>query len=194
MGPASRSLNCLHARGVDWPNPTLAAGSAATAAMSVPIQSGLTVACWKAGGVCSLRRYALHADSEAALLPTSWGLGLLVPADSSRATRYIGGSVRLFSTIPMRCLGAVNFLERVPLVGGEGTESASREEVGRIDNVLVVRNSAPLQWCTVEIQAVYFSGDRMEHEFAALRDNQAGGLPFPVEPWRPTTGVAVPSA
>jgi hypothetical protein len=41
-------------------------------------------------------------------------------------------------------------------------------DVGRIDMVLVRPNSDPLQWCALEVQAVYFSGKSMSNDFTAL--------------------------
>jgi hypothetical protein len=61
----------------------------------------------------------------------------------------------------------------------------SIEEVGRIDNVLVIPGSSPLKWCPVEIQAVYFSGDKMDFEFEAAKTSTATGVPFPEGRRRP---------
>jgi hypothetical protein len=69
--------------------------------------------------------------------------------------------------------------------GESDKESAAAEEVGRIDNVLIVQGSAPLLWCPVEIQAVYFSGDKMELDFAGIRSRDLPAVPFPAGRRRP---------
>jgi hypothetical protein len=58
-------------------------------------------------------------------------------------------------------------------------------KVGRIDNILVVPESNPLNWCPVEKQAVYFSGKEMAHEFRAMAASEIDGLPFPIISRRP---------
>jgi len=48
-----------------------------------------------------------------------------------------------------------------------------------IDMVLVSPNSAPIRWCAVEIQAVYFSGAKMSHEIDYLKVSDESGVPPP---------------
>jgi hypothetical protein len=79
----------------------------------------------------------------------------------------------------------VNFLKRVPAIGEEESQGPGREEVGRIDNVLMVRDTEPLHWCAVEIQAVYFSGDSMNRDFQAILLHKGHDLPFPAGRRRP---------
>ncbi len=93
-------------------------------------------------------------------------------------------------------IGQVNFLERVPLAR-VAHESANldiegREGVGRIDNVMIVPDTAPLQWCPVEIQAVYFSGDAMAKDFAAIRRHRTDEIPFPAGKRRPDYRSSAP--
>jgi hypothetical protein len=59
------------------------------------------------------------------------------------------------------------------------------EDVGRIDQVLIRQGSQPLEWCALEIQAVYFSGASMGRDFAAIREHAADTLPFPAGHRRP---------
>jgi hypothetical protein len=80
----------------------------------------------------------------------------------------------------------VGFLERetgAPLGEDEGT----REDVGRIDHVLVRPDTAVLSWCALEMQAVYFSGASMQVEFRQIRESKGigRGIPFPVGRRRP---------
>lgn len=63
---------------------------------------------------------------------------------------------------------------------------AGREDVGRIDNILVApEETERLEWCALEIQAVYFSGSGMGSEYARLREGDEAGIPFPVGQRRP---------
>jgi hypothetical protein len=85
-------------------------------------------------------------------------------------------------------IGQVPFLERVPMMGlpeAAEEEAPEGEGVGRIDNVLIVPGTDPLQWCPVEIQAVYFSGDKMATDFHAIRAHAGQGIPFPAGRRRP---------
>jgi hypothetical protein len=66
---------------------------------------------------------------------------------------------------------------------GEGADAA--EDVGRIDQVLIRQGSQPLEWCALEIQAVYFSGASMGRDFAAIRRHASETLPFPSGQRRP---------
>lgn len=58
-------------------------------------------------------------------------------------------------------------------------------DLGTIDNLIVVPSTVPLQWCAIEKQAVYFSGDSMKKDFRGIRLNEGPGLPFPSGKRRP---------
>jgi len=150
---------------------------------------GHDVACWKKGGVCSLRLYEKTPEGEVRLAPTRATLRATCPSRFEQDRTIYGwiGEVVLGSNAAVS-IGQVNFLERMPLIGDDPDESQQPEaveEVGRIDNVLIVPGSDPLSWCPVEIQAVYFSGRKMELEFANIRAYDGEGLPFPVAHRRP---------
>jgi hypothetical protein len=49
-----------------------------------------------------------------------------------------------------------------------------------------------LDWCAIEIQAVYFSGPGMEEEFKYLRAFQQEGIPFPQKIRRPDYRSSAP--
>ncbi len=143
------------------------------------------VACWKRGGVCSLRKYEVDAASGAvAVAHSEGGLRTTCPSrfeQSGQVYRWIGET--LLENPEAVAIGQVNFLQRMPLMGS-AEDIPSAEEVGRIDNILVTPDSNPLQWCAVEMQAVYFSGTSMEREFEALaRSDEV--LPFPAAHRRP---------
>ena len=59
--------------------------------------------------------------------------------------------------------------------------------VGRIDMVLTSRQSgsSALDWCALEIQAVYFSGRSMNEEFRSIRGYEGEPPPFPSQTRRP---------
>jgi len=78
-------------------------------------------------------------------------------------------------------LGQIGFLESPS--SPQGDESPS--DVGRIDKVLVVPQSAPSLWCALEVQAVYFQGRAMSHDFQAIRKHKHDTLPFPNVTRRP---------
>jgi len=140
--------------------------------------------CSKEGGVCSIRLYnhAVHA-------PTGRAMGEPAPAaqGSYRITcpyRFHErdmifdwvGEVILGDGKPIR-RGEVGFLE-----SSATTDSEAGEDVGRIDMVLVsskTHPTAPMEWCALEIQAVYFSGAAMRGEFEAASDPSLTWLHFP---------------
>ena len=93
--------------------------------------------------------------------------------------RWVGERV-LGSSAPV-VVNEVGFLERV---SGEGAR-ASKDEVGRIDKVLVLPDSKPLAWCALEVQAVYFSGTTMTKEWPIIKQHSGEGIPFPVGSRRP---------
>jgi hypothetical protein len=101
--------------------------------------------------------------------------------------RWVGETV-LRSANPV-VLKEIGFLESLPT---EAEAEDSPENVGRIDKVLVVRESEPLLWCPLEVQAVYFSGKAMKDEFSAILNHPDNTLPFPVYPRRPDYRSSAP--
>lgn len=144
--------------------------------MSTPAND---VACSKEGGVCSRRKYERLAETGKVVVPKDQGsLRTMCPKrfeEGREIFRWIGEVV--LNEPGARPIGQVNFLRR------PGDDSG-RENVGRIDNVLVVPGSEPLQWCAVEIQAVYFSGKAMKLDFQQFLQAEHG-LPFPAVVRRP---------
>lgn len=145
-----------------------------------------TVRCGKEGGVCSLRLYQESAETHEVSVAFEDGeLRTTCPSrfeEDRIIYRWIGEE--LLGNPAATPIGQVNFLRRTPLMGSAEFQPSSAEEVGRIDNVLIIPGSTPLQWCAVEIQAVYFSGTRMSVEFEALV-NAREALPFPSAHRRP---------
>jgi restriction endonuclease NotI len=153
------------------------------------------VPCSKKGGVCSLRSYERSgSDREVALDRRASTIRTICPIrfeEDNEIYRWIGEVI--LGDPSAVTLGQVNFLERVPLIGDPiGEESRTAREVGRIDNILVVPDTKPLQWCAVEIQAVYFSGPNMRSHFEEIRNHKGPGLPFPKGTRRPDYRSSAP--
>jgi hypothetical protein len=143
--------------------------------------------CNKKGGICSLRLYNAEPGGLASVLTGADGeLRIVCPERFDQANlifREIGQ--RLLGTPNPLIVSEVRFLQRTdPNVASEPDSEAGREDVGNIDNVLVHPTARPLRWCAVEIQAVYFSGTKMEALFKHVRDF-GQGLPFPDKTRRP---------
>lgn len=140
--------------------------------------------CNKKGGVCSLRLYS-QTDKG----PTE-GLGSPISTCPNRFLedgmiyRWVG-EVLLGASDPI-VLSEIGFLDRLEVHTGHQIEDkdASSEVIGRIDNVLLHPTKSPLDWCALEIQAVYFSGSAMNKEFSML-SKQTGDFPFPAAHRRP---------
>lgn len=150
--------------------------------------------CSKQGGVCSLKLYSKHDLGNAEPVRSPDGaLRCLCPHrfEEGGVVREWIGEVLLGSRKPIE-VAEVPFLkpEDAPKSAGirstvsvhpEGTISA----VGRIDKVLVHRRRNLMNWCAVEMQAVYFSGPALSDEFKILIDEDLKGLPFPARIRRP---------
>jgi hypothetical protein len=138
-----------------------------------------TVYCNKTGGVCSLRLYVKDDAGSVSLAAA--------PRDRLRCTcpnRFKQGQT-IYQWIGETVLGPgqlvalkeIPFLEWTTIQPEVAGEEAA--DVGLIDNILVVRDSDPLRWCAVEVQAVYFSGSAMAKDFHAIRAHAGPGIPFP---------------
>ncbi len=142
------------------------------------------VNCNKPGGVCSLRLYE-KSSQTGEVKPTTGESGQLRTVCPLRFEedrliyRWVSETI-LGSNDPV-VLGEIGFLESPPSPEIEAVPS----DVGRIDRVLVVRNSKPLSWCALEVQAVYFQGRAMKNDFAVIRGHLGDALPFPAALRRP---------
>lgn len=139
--------------------------------------------CAKEGGVCSLIRY--HSNGKETWIdPEDRTLRVTCPKrfnEGGKIFSWIGRTI--LGSENIQALSEISFLERIPLVSPDNTKDG--EGVGRIDNIIVVPNSSPLQWCPVEIQAVYFSGDSMGREFANIQKYKGTWPTFPIGKRRP---------
>ncbi len=141
--------------------------------------AGEDIPCNKRGGVCSLRQYTRDtATGEVIVSPGEAGnIRTTCPnrfEQDQEVYKWVA-EILLGSPIPV-ILGEIGFLEGVVR---DGVNNRSREDVGRIDNVLVHSDLANLDWCALEKQAVYFSGDGMVEEFRALLEPSDSRIPFP---------------
>ena len=133
--------------------------------------------CSKAGGVCSIR---LYERAGARVLPSlaSPDLVTVCPSrfwEDNRIFRWIGQTI-LGDNAPV-VIKEVGFLKTDATAG-------KRKDVGKIDTILVAEGKEALAWCAVELQAVYFSGTKMEVEFPPFLSCE-GKIPFPVAIRRP---------
>ena len=147
-----------------------------------PFQAHAT--CNKKGGVCALRAYQQTGDGPVA------GTGPLITTcpqrflESDTIFRWVGEN--LLQTAAPIVLSEVGFLDRLrPPEAPEDDESDSRDFIGRIDNVLVHPSKEPLDWCALELQAVYFSGNSMTNEFKMLAEAERETLQYPAKHRRP---------
>jgi Restriction endonuclease NotI len=141
------------------------------------------VNCWKPGGICSLRSYEKSADTDLVTVDTR-GSTLRTTCPSrfeQEGIIYSWIGETILSDPNAIAIGETPFLKPVPLMGPASL--VSKREVGRIDNVLITPE--PFDWCPVEKQAVYFSGEKMSLEFQSILELQGKGLPFPIKSRRP---------
>lgn len=157
-----------------------------------PFKTGeIQAICTKDGGVCSLRLYQRIGDQVVPvpdINPEGQG-GIRATCPNrfhEKKMVFEWASRELLSQEKPSLAVEVGFLE------SEGTVDADEgEDVGRIDMILVDTNKAPgypMAWAALEVQAVYFSGEKMATEFNAIAAEVAGGgtgLIWPTKVRRP---------
>ncbi len=125
--------------------------------------------CTKPGGVCSIR---IYGEDEGRIAPVEGDRGRIRALCPARF--HQGGLV--FDAIGESLLGdpEANRVGEVGFLKSTGNlDSSPGEDVGRIDMILVKGNGGPsdvIDWVAVEIQAVYFSGEKMSLEFDHIKD------------------------
>jgi len=150
--------------------------------ISCPFQT--EARCNKKGGVCSLRQYHQVGDGAVS------GTGPIITTcpqrflEANTIFQWVGET--LLQTKEPIVLNEIGFLDRLRPQGEEtDDEQDTRDFIGRIDNVLVHPSRAPMDWCALELQAVYFSGKSMSNEFRMLAQGEAKVMPFPAQHRRP---------
>lgn len=133
--------------------------------------------CRKRGGVCSLIRYQ---ENKRGRIGLSEGSPVVVcPARFEEANLLVRWLAEIvgFSSSDTRLAREVPFME--------GTSTS--KPAGKIDMVVAKSTTGNLKWYGLEIQAVYFSGQGMGSEYAAMRhwDDLDTEPPFPGANRRP---------
>lgn len=138
--------------------------------------------CNKRFGFCSIRKY--HQAESGGVVSFSGPVVTTCPRrflEADRIFAWVGEE--LLGTAEPLVLNQIGFLNRLSSEDSEDTNDR-QDLIGRIDNVLVHPSRDPLDWCALEIQAVYFSGRGMENELSMLAKDEET-LPFPIENHRP---------
>ena len=165
-------------------------------------EDGDTPKCNKRGGVCSMRKHVQNTDGETA--ETTGPIVTVCPErfkEDDLIFEWAAGEI-LGTEKPWK-VNEVDFLKANPhpkkseVWGDDSEEETSPQNderdrgVGRIDGVLVngqhyLDDEFELQdWCGLEIQAVYFSGDAMSTEYPPIAELPKPHLPFPDGTRRP---------
>ncbi|HEX9654307.1 MAG TPA: NotI family restriction endonuclease [bacterium] len=138
--------------------------------------------CNKNGGVCSLATYQKDEDGAVRLVTDDPGLVTLCPMrfwQNYTVFKEVGSFV--LGTDKPALIKEISFLRSLNKEG-----EISNETVGRIDMVLAKAetNNRIDDWCALEMQAVYFSGESMKKEFKMIEE-QPAKLFFPTAIRRP---------
>lgn len=149
--------------------------------------------CNKKGGVCTLRQYK-HSGEVVVPYSAETGLVTVCPNrfwEANSIFAWVGE--RILHTVSPTLIKEVDFLASVNLaspildtnVESEPDPVEEAGKVGRIDIVLVYEeNGKTTDWCSLEMQAVYFSGPKMAEEFLPYIVNPAV-VHFPTKIRRP---------
>lgn len=151
-----------------------------------------SVKCNKKGGVCSIRNFTTDEDDQVRFGPIT----STCPNRFLEARTVIQGiGQALIGTDDPLVAKEIAFLQRVTAapVAGEDVElvdeaageQSDSEDVGKIDLVFVHPENTPMDWCAVEMQAVYFSGGSMARDFDVIRRYVGNGIPMPGAARRP---------
>lgn len=155
--------------------------------------------CNKAGGVCSIRKFEQKEDGSGA---PSMDESIVCVCPSRFLEKFEDGTT-LFSWISETVLAADSpiivketpFLRKVDEYKNEIFEAAEPpiedtsddKMAGRIDWIIVNPSSIDnqdIEWCAIETQALYFSGDSMKIEFESYK-NTPERVSFPAGKRRP---------
>ena len=131
--------------------------------------------CRKRGGVCSLIRYASGASGR---VGPSQGEPVIVCPKRFEENRML---LHWLAEIVGFPVNEAMVAREVPFMRGTNTDRAA----GKIDLVVARNRDGTLEWYGLEMQAVYFSGNGMQSEFLALRDDPNSAPPFPNAVRRP---------
>ena len=139
-----------------------------------PFQQGQPT-CNKRGGVCSLHRYTHGKDGR--LGDPVGGHVIVCPARFDEDRLLICWLAEIVGFSPEETLIA----REVPFMQGTNT----KRPAGKIDLVVAKTSNDVVLWHGLEIQAVYFSGKRMQSEFDSLLYDTHETPPYPTAIRRP---------
>jgi len=149
-----------------------------------PFQSTVSVSvpCTKNSGVCSIRLYMRDNNTGAVKVadPPHGRLRCLCPnrfAEAGTVFKWVAQTI-------LHCDNPI-VLNEIPFLKSTVPGVTKSEGVGKIDNILVVPDTQPLEWCAVEVQAVYFSGFAMKNEFEVIASHDGPDILFPAAHRRP---------
>jgi hypothetical protein len=133
--------------------------------------------------VCSLR---LYEEVNGKISPVTGAIGQLRATCPNRFQQesivYDWVSEIILGSTKTSIISEIGFLQR-PRTEEESDQK--EDNVGRIDEVLLLPGSDPLRWCALEVQAVYFSGKGMGGEFKNISLSKGSRIPFPTAIRRP---------
>lgn len=146
-----------------------------------PIRQGRrSTKCGKKGGVCSIRNYIESDEGQ------KFG-----PITATCPVRFYERGL-VFKKIGETLLGneGAGIAKEIPFLihpnkSGDDDGENRNEDVGRIDMVMVNVSGNHLDWCAVELQAVYFSGGAMNKDFPIIRAHTGHSVPMPGANRRP---------
>ena len=139
--------------------------------------------CTKESGICSLRIYKFENEQVSIVDDDLGSLVTTCPYrfnEGNMIFKWVGKTI-LKNAEPI-IVNEVAFLEKPKELLVEGQV---RDDVGRIDMVLIHPDKEPLLWCALEMQAVYFSGESMKKDFEYIAKYEGEGIPFPAGTRRP---------
>lgn len=131
--------------------------------------------CSKKGGVCSMQRYEEDPNGR---LGESVGDPVIMCPRRFEADGLVYEWLAQAADFPIH---ETEVAKEVPFMRSTETNKPA----GKIDMIVAHQDGDRLQWHGLEIQAVYFSGQGMESEFKALRDDLVEPPPFPSANRRP---------
>ena len=134
--------------------------------------------CTKKGGVCSFRSYEDVGGAAVPAVDAGADLRVLCPRrfeEDMTIFQWVGETILGTSTPALAT--EIGFLRA----------NDGRTHVGRIDMVLVNQQAGAttLDWCALEIQAVYFSGRSMNEEYRNILAYEGERAPYPGHIRRP---------
>ncbi len=140
-----------------------------------PIRNdGPSIVCSKAGGICSIRKFLeTDTDQEFGQITATCPLRFY---EDGLVFNEIGRT--LLQNPSARIVKEIDFLKRPNGFDSENEKEGSNY-VGRIDMVMVDVDGDQLDWCAVELQAVYFSGAAMSKDFPIIRTHSRASVPMP---------------